>query len=59
MHGISQRKSRNIMPDHAGQVVLLTDKQLIKQVDFLSVRDEYKYSENHIASLKNIATSIN
>lgn len=47
------------MPDDGDQIVLLTDTQLIKRVDFLSVEDEYNYSENWIASLKEIATSIN
>ena len=47
------------MPDDGNQIILLTDSQLIEQVDFLSVEDEYNYSENWIASLKEIATSIN
>ncbi|WP_413501378.1 hypothetical protein [Psychrobacter maritimus] len=47
------------MPDDGNQIVLLTDNQLIEQVDFLSVEDEYNYTENWIASLKEIATSIN
>ena len=47
------------MADDGNQIVLLTDTQLIKQVDFLSVEDEYNYTENWIASLKEIATSIN
>ena len=58
-HGTSQKIARNIMPDDGNQIVLLTDKQLIEQVDFLSVEDEYNYTENWIASLKEIATSIN
>lgn len=57
--GISQKIARNIMPEDGSQVVLLTNNQLIEQVDFLSVEDEYNYSENWIASLKEIATSIN
>lgn len=47
------------MPDDGNQIILLTDSQLIDQVDFLSVEDEYNYSENWIASLKEIVTSIN
>lgn len=47
------------MPDDGNQIVLLTDNQLIEQVDFLSVEDEYNYTENWIASLKEIATSMN
>ncbi|MGP5338516.1 hypothetical protein [Psychrobacter maritimus] len=47
------------MPDDGNQIVLLTDNQLIEQVDFLSVEDECNYTENWIASLKKIATSIN
>lgn len=47
------------MPDDGNQIVLLTDKQLIEQVDFLSVEDEYNYTENWIDSLKEIATLIN
>ena len=47
------------MPDDGNQIILLTDSQLIDQVDFLSVEDEYNYTENWIASLKEIATSIN
>ena len=47
------------MPDDGNQIVLLTDNQLIEQVDFLSVEDEYNYTENWIASLKEIATLIN
>lgn len=58
-HGTSQKIARNIMPDDGNQIVLLTDNQLIEQVDFLSVEDEYNYTENWIASLKEIATSIN
>lgn len=58
-HGTSQKIARNIMPDDGNQIVLLTDHQLIEQVDFLSVEDEYNYTENWIASLKEIATSIN
>ena len=58
-HGMSQKIARNIMPDDGNQIVLLTDNQLIEQVDFLSVEDEYNYTENWIASLKEIATSIN
>ena len=56
---MNQKIARNIMPDDGNQIVLLTDKQLIEQVDFLSVEDEYNYTENWIASLKEIATSIN
>lgn len=56
---MNQKIARNIMPDDGNQIVLLTDKQLIEQVDFLSVEDEYNYTENWIASLKKIATSIN
>lgn len=58
-HGTSQKIARNIMPDDGNQIVLLTDNQLIEQVDFLSVEDGYNYTENWIASLKEIATSIN
>lgn len=58
-HGTSQKIARNIMPDDDNQIVLLTDNQLIEQVDFLSVEDGYNYTENWIASLKEIATSIN
>ena len=58
-HGMNQKIARNIMPDDGNQIVLLTDNQLIEQVDFLSVEDEYNYTENWIASLKEIATSIN
>lgn len=58
-HGTSQKIARNIMPDDGNQIVLLTDNQLIEQVDFLSVEDEYNYTENWIASLKEIATSTN
>ena len=58
-HEMSQKIARNIMPDDGNQIVLLTDNQLIEQVDFLSVEDEYNYTENWIASLKEIATSIN
>lgn len=58
-HGTSQKIARNIMPDDGNQIVLLTDNQLIEQVDFLSVEDEYNYTENWIASLKEISTSIN
>lgn len=58
-HGTSQKIARNIMPDDGNQIVLLTDNQLIEQVDFLSVEDEYNYTKNWIASLKEIATSIN
>ena len=47
------------MPDDGDKIVLLTDTQLVKQVDFLSVEDESNYSENWIDSLKEIATSIN
>ena len=36
------------MPDDGNQIVLLTDNQLIEQVDFLSVEDEYNYTENWI-----------
>ena len=50
-HGTSQKIARNIMPDDGNQIVLLTDNQLIEQVDFLSVEDEYNYTENWIASL--------
>ena len=31
------------MPDDGNQIILLTDSQLIDQVDFLSVEDEYNY----------------
>ena len=58
-HGMNQKIARNIMPDDGNQIVLLTDNQLIEQVDFLSVEDEYNYTENWIASLKEIATSMN
>lgn len=58
-HGMNQKIARNIMPDDGNQIVLLTDNQLIEQVDFLSVEDEYNYTKNWIASLKEIATSIN
>ena len=58
-HEMSQKIARNIMPDDGNQIVLLTDNQLIEQVDFLSVEDEYNYTENWIASLKEIATLIN
>ena len=58
-HGTSQKIARNIMPDDGNQIVLLTDNQLIEQVDFLSVEDEYNYTENWIASLKEIVTLIN
>lgn len=47
------------MPDDGDQIVLLMDTHLIKRVDFLSVEDEYNYSENWIESLKEIATLIN
>ncbi|MGP5225561.1 hypothetical protein [Psychrobacter aquimaris] len=47
------------MPDDGNQIVLLTDNELIKQVDFLSVEDGYNYTENWIDSLKEIATLIN
>ena len=47
------------MPNDGNQIFLLTDNQLIEQVDFLSFEDEYNYTENWIASLKEIATSIN
>ena len=56
---MNQKIARNIMPDDGNQIVLLTDKQLIEQVDFLSVEDEYNYTENWIDSLKEIATLIN
>lgn len=56
---MNQKIARNIMPDDGNQIVLLTDNQLIEQVDFLSVEDECNYTENWIASLKKIATSIN
>lgn len=58
-HGTSQKIARNIMPDDGNQIVLLTDNELIKQVDFLSVEDGYNYTENWIDSLKEIATLIN
>lgn len=58
-HGTSQKIARNIMPDDGNQIVLLTDNELIKQVDFLSVEDGYNYSEGWIDSLKEIATLIN
>ena len=58
-HGMNQKIARNIMPDDGNQIVLLTDNQLIEQVDFLSVEDECNYTENWIASLKEIATLIN
>lgn len=58
-HGMNQKIARNIMPDDGNQIVLLTDNQLIEQVDFLSVEDKYNYTKNWIASLKEIATSIN
>ncbi len=38
------------MPDDGNQIVLLTDNQLIEQVDFLSVEDEYNYTENWIVN---------
>lgn len=47
------------MADDGNQIVLLTDTQLIKQVDFLSIEDGCNYTENWVASLKEIATSIN
>lgn len=47
------------MTDDGDQIVLLTDNQLIEQVDFLSVEDKYDYNENWTTSLKQIATSIN
>jgi len=47
------------MPDDGDQIVLLTDNQLIKRVDLLSVENAYNYSKNWLAALKEIATSIN
>lgn len=58
-HGVNQKRARNIMLDDGSQIILLTHNELIEQVDFLSVEDEYNYTENWIASLKEIATSIN
>ena len=58
-HGMNQTRAKNIMPDDGNQIFLLTDNQLIQQVDFLSVEDEYNYTENWIDSLKEIATLIN
>ncbi|WP_298807367.1 hypothetical protein [uncultured Psychrobacter sp.] len=58
-HGISQKIARNKMPDDSDQIVLLTNDQLIEQVDLLSVEYPYNYNKNWIAALKEIVTSIN
>ena len=47
------------MPDDSDQIVLLTNDQLIEQVDLLSVEYPYNYSKNWIVALKEIATLIN
>ena len=49
-HGMNQTRAKNIMPDDGNQIFLLTDNQLIQQVDFLSVEDEYNYTENWIVN---------